>query len=224
VLQYLQRVRYGRYVAARLARAKLVVLADAVKKATDEVKASGRAVDDAEEEVQAVLALRDGHDDELDEAAKTARNALAGRGVDAMDKAPYTAIFPKGVDYYTAAPLDQQEVRYDELVTRLEKHLEAADELRKETVRLVTAAMKGFGAQRKAVDKARTFASLQATKSQSASDAWERAVERAYGSLVTQLGRARAERFFPRLRREARSNGTDTGTGPEARPAEALQG
>lgn len=54
-------------------------LAVDIDKVTGDVKLSGRAVEDALEPVQNVMADRDAYDAELDFAAQSARHDLAGR-------------------------------------------------------------------------------------------------------------------------------------------------
>ncbi len=51
-----------------------------------------------------------------------------------------------------------------------------------------------------AVDDARTEAAKAGTLVAKATDAWRRQVEKTYGALVQELGRAGAEGFFPRSR------------------------
>src|SRR5262245_12408938 len=109
---YQTRVRYGRYVARRLRRGKHTRLADEAITATSALREAGRAWDDTEDAAQDALADRDAADDDLDVAAQEARNSLAGRSLDAVKQEPYTNIFPQGIGYYTAAPLDEEVKRY----------------------------------------------------------------------------------------------------------------
>jgi hypothetical protein len=44
---------------------------------------------------------------------------------------------------------------------------------------------------------------MAATKLAKATDAWTKQMEKTYGALVVELGRAAAERFFPRVARKA---------------------
>lgn len=71
------RIRYGRYLARRLLQARFVALAADVEHATAGVKQAGRALKDAEEPIQDVMADRDGFDGDL--AAQSERSAVAGR-------------------------------------------------------------------------------------------------------------------------------------------------
>lgn len=197
---YRQRVRFGRYVASRLRRAKLTQIAADVVSITQKLREEGRAQEDAEDATQDALADRDGADDDLDSAAQEARANLAGRSADAVKREPYTHIFPSGLAYYTAAPLDEEEKRYGELKKRLVEHLPADDEVRKRTLKAIDAGLKDFTRGSTEVDAARTAESLAATRLAKATDAWTRTIERAYGALVAEMGRAAAEQFFPRAR------------------------
>lgn len=199
---YRTRVRYGRYVARRLRRAKLGQLADDATAVTNGLREAGRAWDDTEDAVQDALADRDAADDDLDVAAQEARNALAGRGLKAVQEAPYTDIFPKGISYYTAAPLDEEVKRYSELAKRLTEHLPANDEVREKTTKAVETGLKDFEIGSKALEAARTADSLASTKLAKATDAWTKQMEKTYGALVAEVGKTAAERFFPRVTRK----------------------
>ena len=85
-------------------------------------------------EVQEAKARREYFDNVLDDCAKGFRLKLAATGVDASTKAPYTAIFHRGIDYYTEAGVDEEVTRYRELVDRIRGNLAEGDPLREETV------------------------------------------------------------------------------------------
>ena len=53
----------------------------------------------------------------------------------------------------------------------------------------------------KEVDAARTADALAATRLASATDAWTSLMEKTFGALVVEVGRAQAEKFFPRGRK-----------------------
>ena len=98
------RTRYGRYLARRLRQARFTTLAADVEHATALVKQAGRALEDAEEPIQDFIADRDGFDGDLDFAAQSERNELAGRSLDAVRTEPYKSLFDKGIGYDVAAP------------------------------------------------------------------------------------------------------------------------
>jgi hypothetical protein len=202
------RTRYGRYLARRLRQARFTTLAADVEHATALVKQAGRALEDAEEPIQDFIADRDGFDGDLDFAAQSERNELAGRSLDAVRTEPYKSLFDKGIGYYVAAPLDQENTRYRELIARNEAHLPADDQLRIATVKALTEGLEGFNEAVKQLEAARVQHSVLATRLANAVEAWDRQVEKTYGALVIELGRARADGFFPRVGRR-RSNGPE---------------
>jgi hypothetical protein len=103
-------------------------------------------------------------------------------------------------------------VRYPKSYPSGDKDLPAGDDVRKTTVKAIAAGLKAFTAVADAVDSARTAESLASTKIAKAIDAWEKQMEKTYGALVSELGRAAAERFFPRApRRGAAGSKTEKG-------------
>ena len=208
-----QRVRYGNYVARRLRRARMLPLAADIEKTTALILLTGRALEDADKPIQDALADRDAYDDDLDEAAQASRLKLAARSTEAVKSAPCTLIYPDGVGYYTAAPLDEEVQRYGELKVRHEEHLAANDKVRSQTVTAIDAGLDGFRGAVDALTKARTAGSLAATRLTSATEAWEKQLEKSYGAIVSEVGRATAERFFPRVRgKKTEAPGVDDGT------------
>jgi hypothetical protein len=215
---YRQSVRFGRYLARRLRRAKYASFADDVAAATTAVRDAGRTWEDADDVIQDALADRDAADDALDATAKEARANLAGRSADAVKKPPFTQIFERGLGYYTAAPLAEETKRYGELEKRLAEHLPANDDVRKKSCKAIVAGCADFEAASKEVDDARTAESLAATKLAAAIDAWNMLMEKTYGALVAELGRAGAESFFPKTRGKA-ADGANGDVPAEPKPA-----
>ena len=210
-----QYVRFGRYVARRLRREKLIQLADDVTSATSLVRDAGRAWEDADDGIQDALADRDGADDHLDSAAQLARANLAGRSVDAVKKAPYTAIFHAGIGYYTAAPLAEEVKRYDELSKRLVEHLPEGDDVRARTTKAIAVGLADFVEASTTLEGARTAEGLAGTKLAAATDAWTTLLEKTYGALVAERVRAEAERFFPKTRGKAAAAEDDAAPAPK---------
>src|SRR5262245_57238064 len=120
---YRKAVKFGRYVTRRLKRAKLDVLTQSAHSATADLKQAGRAWEDAADDIEDTIADRDASDADLDTAAQEFRHALASPSVNAVRERPYTDIFPNGIEYYTAAPLDEEVRRYGELRERIIAHL-----------------------------------------------------------------------------------------------------
>lgn len=204
------RVRVGRYVARKLKTAGNTPLAADVTTATLAIKAAGRNVEDREDEVQDPLADRDAADEALDRTAQEARNALAGRSPEAVKTPPYINIFPDGIAAYTAAPLDAEVPRYNELKTRIEKELGAQDAVRAAASSAISTHLASFTAASTAVAQARTALSLAQTDLDRATDAWERLLEKVYGTLIADLGKKRAEAYFPKAARNRASEGDDS--------------
>lgn len=205
-------VRFGRYVTRRLKRDGRTDLADGVRSAMDDVRTTGRAWEDADEALQDALADRDGADDDLDDAAKEARANLAGRSASAEREEPYISIFPRGVGYYTAAPLAQEEPRYSELKLRLEEHLPAGDATRKSCIAAIHKGLKDFRDATAELTEATAREALAGTRARQAIAAFERQIEKTYGALMVDVGRARAEGFFPKAS-SGRSDDSASGNG-----------
>jgi hypothetical protein len=211
---YPKRVSFGRYVLTRLKRAKLSDLADSVETKNAQVKATGRAWDDADETIQDAVANRDAADDALDITAQDFRFSLAGRSRQAVKEAPYTNIFYKGIEYYIGAPLDEEVSRYQELLTRIEAHLPKEDTLRQEVVPVLQAQIKDFQEADSALSNARTQEALARTKLLSLQDTWDDLMEKTHAALVQKLNKAKAEKFFPKSNRSRGEKDTTTNNEP----------
>jgi hypothetical protein len=207
---YSARVRFGRYVARRLKRARLTSLATDATKATAAVLAAGRAAEDADGPVQDAMADRDAIDDDLDGAAQDSRAKLAGRSADAVTKAPYTQIFAEGIGFYTAAPLDEENARYSLFSQRLAAHLPANDKVRTTTIPLIDAGLIDFAKATGDLTTARNASSIADGHLVTAEDAWEKQMEKTYGALVIEVGRTAADKFFPRTKTKSKKGGSGT--------------
>lgn len=204
-----ERVRVGGYVGRRLRRAKRTQLATDVETATNLVLQRAREWEDAGRPVNDARADRDAADDDLDDIAKEGRVRLAGRSVDAARSAPYTNIFPDGIDYYTAAPLDQEVARYGQLIKRLEEFLDPNDDVRKTAVPALTAGIAAFKSAADAVTQALNAESLAATRLKQAEDAWNVLLTKVYAALLADVGKPAAERYFPKVRSGKKNKATE---------------
>lgn len=200
--EYGRRLQQGDYVARRLDRARLPDLLATVIAATDRVETVGAGWTKARRKVFAALADRDAVDDDLDAIAKNHRASLAGRGANAMAQAPYTLVYPKGIDYYTAAPLDQEVTRYQELADRLRAHL-PDDELGEAVALRIEALLVEYEAAVKSLAKARRELALAATDLKVAEEDFDLTLERTHGTLKSRFNGRIADRFFPRYRSTA---------------------
>jgi hypothetical protein len=197
---FADRVHYSQYVGRRLRRAKRTQLAADVESLTAAVLEKGRAWEDAAGPVQDARADRDAADDDLDDIAKNNRAKLAGRSANAANEKPYTQIFEDGIDYYTAAPLDQQVARYGQLITRFNEFLPVNDEVRVAAIPALSLGIAAFKTAADAVDQALTAQSLAATHLQTAEEAWSTLMIKVYGALVADVGKKEADRYFPKMR------------------------
>jgi hypothetical protein len=190
-------VSMGRYVARRLKVSGRITLSADVLRETTAVKTAGRAWEDRREVIQDAIADRDSADDALDRATQEARLQLAARSLDAVKSAPYINIFPDGIGFYTVAPLEAEVSRYNELKTRVEKELNADDAVRRALVGAIDTHLPLFTAASNAISDARAAMSVARTDLERALDAWERLMEKVYGTLVGEVGRRAAEGYFP---------------------------
>ena len=213
------RYTYARYVARRSRRAKLADEENEVKAVTAALKAAAENEDAAEQVLPDVFADRDSYDDELDDIAKRHRQAIEGRGTNANRERPYTSIYPDGIAWYTSAPLDQQKSRYELLVRRYSENLPDDDPVRAES-HLITEALEGWLQATEALGKAQMEVAVARAKTAQALEAWETTLNRLYFRLGERLGKTRAERLFPKIRRGAKSetespaDGTPTAENP----------
>ncbi len=195
-----RRVRFGRYVARRLRRAKRAELAAAAREAALAVKVAGRAWEDAEEDIQDALADREGGDDDCDVAAQTIRNALEGRGLDALYSEPYILIFDRPIDYYISAPLAEQVPRYRDLIERCERHLPEGDPLRAQ-IEVMKTGLADFIAASEAMAAAERAFAVAAQNRDRAERDFDRLMDKIYSALRGELGAKAADKFFPKARK-----------------------
>lgn len=195
---YSERINYGIYVACRLGHERSALAAD-IRAVTYAVEKAGEELDLLRRPVEA-LADRDAAGDELVAAAQQVRLSLAGRGADAMKRLPYTRIFSGGMEYFTAAPLHQEVRRYGQLRNRVTQLLPANDPVRVSAVAALTKGIAAVTAATTALKKAQMDEALVTKRLKAAEEAFDREVQRVYGVLLAEVGRAAADRFFPRMR------------------------
>lgn len=197
-------VNYTRYVARRLRASGRLLLAAELQTGALGLRAKGRAWEDTEDALQDALADRDAADDMLDREAQTSRLALAGRSTSATKEEPYTLLFGEGIAYYTAATLDQEVPRYGELAQRAMAHLPEGDAVRMRLQSAIPEGLAAFSAGVTALEAAETTQSLARTEVERADRNLRRQLTKVYGVLVAEVGKAQADRFFPKsVRRKA---------------------
>ncbi len=153
----------------------------------DPIIDAGSALQDAEEPMQDFMADRDGFDGDLDFAAQSERKHLAVRSLDAVRTEPHKSPFDKGIGHDVAAPLDQENARYRELVARNEAHLPGDDQLRTATVKALTQGLEGFNEALRQLEAARVQDSASwlpgwRTRSRPGTVRWERRTARWWSS------------------------------------------
>ncbi|MBK8213750.1 MAG: hypothetical protein IPK71_08365 [Myxococcales bacterium] len=198
-------VRFVRYLARKLKRAGHNALAKDTTAAAHKLREAGRAWEDTDDAVQDALADRDGADDDLDGVAQSVRATLAGRGASASKEEPYTRIFHDGIGYYTAAPLAEEETRYEELSERITKHLPANDSVRKTAPAAIKKHLAEFKAAASALDKAERARGSARTDLEHTKRDTIRLVEKVYGALLTEHGKGKAETFFQKSAKSGKS-------------------
>lgn len=208
--------RFVRYVSRRLRRAGKESLAKALLAAGITVREKGRAWEDTEDAVQDALADRDGSDDDLDLIARGVRTTLAGRSLTAVNEEPFILVFHDGLAYYTAASLEDEESRYNELSERLVAHLPANDTVRKTTPAQIKKGVAAFKAAEADLAKAERARGIARTELESVTRNALRQLEKVYGAIMAEEGKAAAESYFPKSSR-AKGGGKEEKT-PDPAP------
>ncbi|GMV40062.1 MAG: hypothetical protein AMXMBFR64_17780 [Myxococcales bacterium] len=216
---YQKRYRYARKVVRRVRRLGHETLAKNLETVASLVKTVGREEEDAAEPVDDALTDRDLADAALDDVAKRARLDLASRSVAAAREEPYVSIFHSGIDYYISAPINEETKRYGELRDRLVEYLPETDPVRQEAVPKVEDGITAYRQAAKAVDDANTAYSLVSTRLASAEQALDRQLEKTYGALIESVGKAKADRCFPSVRKpKPKKAAPAKATAPELAP------
>jgi hypothetical protein len=95
-----------------------------------------------------------------------------------------------------------------ELKERLGKYLPAPDAVLSSASPAIEAGIEGFSVSVAALAQARTAEVLAATDLSTATEAWHKQMEKTYGVLVAEVGKAKAKRFFPRSKGKAKGKKT----------------
>lgn len=197
---YIPLVRAGLYISRRVRRDGRESLAADILAASISVRSAGRAWEDAGDNVQLGLADRDACDDNLDAVAQETRLSLASTSVSAAKEAPYTLIFPEGIGYYTAAAVDQEVSRYTELRDRLVANLDALNSVRVASVPRIETGLADYVSAATSLESAERVQLLARTQLLHTMRSFIRQLEKTYGLLVSEVGKAKAERYFPKVK------------------------
>jgi 3-methyladenine DNA glycosylase AlkD len=88
--------------------------------------------------------------------------------------------------------------------------LPANDEVRTTAIAAIDTDLVAFKDASAALTAARTEEAMAKTRLDAAEEAWERLMNKVYGILFSELGRKRAEQFFPKVRSGAKKDDDDT--------------
>ena len=110
--------------------------------------------------------------------------------------------------YYTAASLEDEESRYEELAERIVKSLPATDALRKSTPAAIKKGLAAFKAAASDLDKAERARGMARTDLDRAMRNALRQFEKAYGAIMAEDGKAEAESYFPKSRGKTKDDKT----------------
>lgn len=212
-------VRTGRFTARRLRTASYSDIESPLKACNQTVKDRGRAWEDSEDLIQDALADRDWAEEQASLATREIRLALASRSLDATKTAPYTKIFPDGLDYYVQAKLDEIEQRYQEFVTRVTDNLSADDGVVTSLLPKVKAALSSFQLAVGALSTAITDESVARSELEDAQGEWTTLMTNTHAELIKRVGKPRAERFFQRFREKSKPADVPASAGAAPAPA-----
>jgi len=88
--------------------------------------------------------------------------------------------------------------------------LPASDKVRTATIGVIDTGLADFAKGTSELTTARNAASIADGHLSTAEDAWEKQMEKTYGALVVEFGRASADRFFPKTKTKSKKGGAAT--------------
>jgi len=191
-------VRSGLYTVGRLLRAHMSEQAGSIQQATQTVLQTGRALEDAEFALVDAFAARDATDDLLDTQTQLGRQQLASRGLGADKRTPYTAIFPDGIKWYIAAPLEEQVARYQIFINRCSTQLPEDDTLRLNVVPQIATLLGEWQAASSSLMTRQASTTGARDELEAGISVWQKLMHDSYNTLCIQLSKAQAEQFFLR--------------------------
>jgi hypothetical protein len=194
------RYDWTRYVIRGLHRAGQPDLEVLARTAADELLAASRVVQDRNAAVEDARADRDYDDGILDDLARGVRLKMAAVKPGADKEAPYTRVFPKGIDEFVQAKLGEQVATYERLVGRLTDNLPPTDPLVVVDAPQITSQLAVWSAAADAVDDADRALDAAKGALDAASERWAQTMLGVYGALLGRIGKAKAERLFPKAK------------------------
>ncbi len=172
--------------------------AGSIQQATQTVLQTGRALEDAEFALVDAFAARDATDDLLDTQTQLGRQQLASRGLGADKRTPYTAIFPDGIKWYIAAPLEEQVARYQIFINRCSTQLPEDDTLRLNVVPQIATLLGEWQAASSSLMTRQASTTGARDELEAGISVWQKLMHDSYNTLCIQLSKAQAEQFFLR--------------------------
>jgi len=170
--------------------------AGSIQQATQTVLQTGRALEDAEFALVDSYAARDASDDLLDTQVQLGRQQLASRGLGADKQTPYTALFPDGIKWYIAAPLEDQVERYQIFINRCNAQLLEDDTVRINVVPQITTLLGEWQAASSSLMTRQASTTGARDALEAAISVWQKLMHDSYNTLCIQLTKAKAEQFF----------------------------
>lgn len=202
-----RRYLFGRYVARRVARAGFSDLLVQVNAVNAALLSTWRQCQDALVPVEEATADRDVVDEGLDLTVRLVRKDLGSRSIRAEREAPYTLVFPNGIEEYVSARLGQQVAAYQLLCSRMVAHLGATDPVCVSAIPDVQRRLVSWTEAVAMTDMANQARDIARTRLAVAVAEWEKAITAVYGLLLARVGKDEARRFFPK--ETARKRKTD---------------
>lgn len=199
--------KFSRSVLRRLRRAKMDARAETIVRDLVAMQAKVETLSSAEDAYADALDDRDLVDGEADEQVQQAALSIRSRSPNAAKEEPYTLVLPDGVDAVLDLPVPGIAAGLRGFARRLAANLSVGDPAL--FVIPTIEKLAGDYEQARAVAEDAEVSLANASASVDASKTHlRRTLERTYGELVAELGRKKAERFFPRSRRKAAPQAT----------------
>ncbi|MEQ1508353.1 MAG: hypothetical protein ABMB14_39345 [Myxococcota bacterium] len=142
------------------------------------------------------IALRDLAAGDLDDTAREIQARIYGRSAHAKSQSPAIDLFPGGLGGYTDATIDERSPAFRLLLRRVGDHLPVTDPVRTEFAPVLARQLDAWDAALDAVTTANVELEVRRSARDRALTAWDQAMIQVYGTLVAELGKKKADRYF----------------------------